>query len=276
MMMVLMMMMTIMMVTAMMNHFAPEGRARGFSLWCALGSGRLRWPARGSASGCLMMMMMMTLVTMIMMMILLLPSAMHCGNFARFSSFLNKGTITSSTKAQNCSDDETSKERPRLMNIITQWVWMNIAACHVVEQLQLCEVSGDWLLPTLDKVNSFVPDQGTQLSIKSTIVWLSKLLCSWSRSEVIFWVGQGVKLHLQKQRMLLKSISQSHIHLGILLCILCRSKLVPMYVISIQPACLRGVGQSVWIWSWPPMFWEIIRICGLSGNTKGNISLCLL
>ena len=75
-----------------------------------------------------MMMVMMTMVTMmtlimvtmIMIEILLLPSAMHCGNFARFSSFLNKGTITSSTKAQNCSDDETSKERPRLMNMITQ------------------------------------------------------------------------------------------------------------------------------------------------------------
>ena len=37
--------------------------------------------------------------------LLLLPSAMHCGNFARFISFLNKGTITSSTRAQNCSDN---------------------------------------------------------------------------------------------------------------------------------------------------------------------------
>ena len=49
-----------------------------------------------------------------------------------------------------------------------------------------------------------------------------------------------------------------------------------MIYISIQTPYLSGVGQSVWIWSWPPMFWDIIRICGLSGNIKGNISLCLL
>ena len=88
------------------------GRAGGFSLWCDLGSDRPRWRARGSASGCLIVtMMLMTMVNMMIMMmlllLLLLPSAMHWGNFARFSSFLNKGTITSSTRAQNCSDHDT-------------------------------------------------------------------------------------------------------------------------------------------------------------------------
>ena len=108
------------------------------------------------------------MVTMIMMMVLLLPSAMHCGNFARFSSFLNKGTITSSTKAQNCSDDETSKGWWNIQGWwITQWVWMNIAACHVVEQLQLCKIGRDWLLPSFNKINSFVPDKET----KSSILW---------------------------------------------------------------------------------------------------------
>ena len=38
--------------------------------------------------------------------LMLIPSAMHCGNLARLSSFLNRGTITSSTRAQNCSDHD--------------------------------------------------------------------------------------------------------------------------------------------------------------------------
>ena len=37
---------------------------------------------------------------------MLIPSAMHCGNLARLSSFLSRGTITSSTRAQNCSDHD--------------------------------------------------------------------------------------------------------------------------------------------------------------------------
>ena len=52
----------------------------------------------------MLVIMTMIFMLMILLLLLLLPSAMHCGNFARFSSFLNKGTMTSSTRAQNCSD----------------------------------------------------------------------------------------------------------------------------------------------------------------------------
>ena len=51
---------------------------------------------------------------------------------------------------------------------------------------------------------------------------------------------------------------------------------VQIYLTS-RVACknihLSGVGQSVWICSCPPMFWEIIRICGLSGKKKEYVSV---
>ena len=51
---------------------SPEGRGGGFCLWCDLGSGRPRSPARGSASGCLIIkMMLMTMKNMLIVLLFL-------------------------------------------------------------------------------------------------------------------------------------------------------------------------------------------------------------
>ena len=117
-----------------------------------------------------------------------------------------------------------------MLNIITEWVWMYIATGHVVEQFQLGDVRRNGTLPTLDKVNPFVP-------ASTNIVYILGCCISRKRGCQPDWSN---------------------------VCNVCTH----CTVISFQRACLRGVGQSVWIWSWPPMFCEMIRICGLSARRK--------
>ena len=194
------------------HEYSPGERAEGFSLWCDLGSGKLRWPTRGSASGCLIGIMtvvnttMIMMLTMMLLLLLLLPSAMHCGNFARFSSFLNKGTMTSSTRAQNCSDHNNYfdilglqhlKEQyspPNNCQLMSGWSsrddnegTMNVEYNHRVSLDGYRHMSCGWAVPA-----RWCPQEWDAPN-----AWQSKPLCSCINKHSIY-IGM---LHLQKKRM---------------------------------------------------------------------------
>ena len=72
-----------------------------------------------------------------------------------------------------------------MLNIITEWVWVNIATGHVVEQFQLGDVRRNGTLPTLDKVNPFVP-ASTNIVYILGCWWWSPEKEDVSQNEVMF------------------------------------------------------------------------------------------
>ena len=152
---------------------------------------------------------MIMMLTMMLLLLLLLPSAMHCGNFARFNSFLNKGTMTSSTRAQNCSDHNNYfdilglqhlKEQyspPNNCQLMSGWSsrddneydnegTMNVEYNHRVSLDVYRHRSCGWAVPA-----RWCPQEWDAPN-----AWQSKPLCSCINKHSLY-IGM---LHLQKKR----------------------------------------------------------------------------
>ena len=121
---------------------APEGREAKSFLWCVLGSDRLSLQAR--APFILSVESFWHRNLNINLTWRLMSSARHLGNLQMLLSFLNSGTITSSTQAQKCSDEldvrfleDICSQMRCLSNgqIPTKHIGVNISASEVVEEL---------------------------------------------------------------------------------------------------------------------------------------------